>query len=228
MATTEVRVEANRKNAQHSSGPRTPEGKAVSRRNALKHGLTGEGVVLPVEDVAEVSRRFTALEDQLNPSDDLGLAWVQRVALLTVRLERSAKEESGRLGEAIRHAQDTFDDKRRAEVEQMMDWIAAEPATHSRRLRRTPEGVDLLIKAWLDLDADLCHPQLSRWAYSQWQRIENLNGRRSADFPMSREGALCNLIWGDASFLAPGEVDGMDAIDRRDWARDQLRERIAV
>ena len=39
MMTSPKKAEANRRNALNSTGPRTPEGKAAVRLNALKHGL---------------------------------------------------------------------------------------------------------------------------------------------------------------------------------------------
>ena len=52
---TSVRqIEANRRNALHSTGPTTPEGKQASRLNALKHGLRAKEVTIPgQEDPAE-------------------------------------------------------------------------------------------------------------------------------------------------------------------------------
>ena len=48
--TSEKKAEANRRNALKSTGPKTPEGKAAVRLNALKHGLRSEEVLLPGED----------------------------------------------------------------------------------------------------------------------------------------------------------------------------------
>jgi hypothetical protein len=44
------KIEANRKNAAKSTGPRTAQGKANVRLNAVTHGLTGATVVLPHEE----------------------------------------------------------------------------------------------------------------------------------------------------------------------------------
>ena len=45
--------EANRGNALRSTGPRTEDGKRRSRRNAVRHGLTAETVVVALEDIED-------------------------------------------------------------------------------------------------------------------------------------------------------------------------------
>jgi hypothetical protein len=52
-------IEANRRNALRSTGPKTDEGKRQSRRNALRHGLTAETVIDGLED-REDYRAFEA------------------------------------------------------------------------------------------------------------------------------------------------------------------------
>jgi hypothetical protein len=51
--------QANRLNALKSTGPRPEEGKRISRRNALRHGLTAETVIDGLED-SEDYRGFEA------------------------------------------------------------------------------------------------------------------------------------------------------------------------
>ena len=49
---TPAQLAANRANAQHSTGPRSVEGKSASRFNALKHGVDAASITLPGEDPA--------------------------------------------------------------------------------------------------------------------------------------------------------------------------------
>ena len=50
---TQSQIEANRRNAQKSTGPRSEEGKQTSARNATKFGLFSRHVLLPGDDEAE-------------------------------------------------------------------------------------------------------------------------------------------------------------------------------
>lgn len=47
-------LEASRRNALKSTGPRTPGGKAASSTNALKTGIYAKSLIIPGEDVAEL------------------------------------------------------------------------------------------------------------------------------------------------------------------------------
>ena len=51
--TSTAQVQANRSNAQKSTGPRTAEGKAVAAQNAVRHGLLAKEVVVKGEDPGE-------------------------------------------------------------------------------------------------------------------------------------------------------------------------------
>ncbi|MGA3024822.1 MAG: hypothetical protein ABSF98_08650, partial [Bryobacteraceae bacterium] len=62
---TQSQIQANRRNALNSTGPRTPEGKARSSANSLKHGLSARFRVLTSESqddfddlLAELTRTF--------------------------------------------------------------------------------------------------------------------------------------------------------------------------
>ncbi len=52
---TPAQIQANRLNAQKSTGPRSAEGKAASRFNALQHGRDAESLIIPGEDAGALS-----------------------------------------------------------------------------------------------------------------------------------------------------------------------------
>jgi hypothetical protein len=58
---TEKQIQANRERAKKSTGPRTPEGKARSARNALKHGMYAEALLIFGDNerlLAEITRQY--------------------------------------------------------------------------------------------------------------------------------------------------------------------------
>jgi hypothetical protein len=104
MPASEAQIRANQANAAKSTGPKTPEGKAVSRANSYKHGLTGLGVVMPDVEAEEVERRFEAFTEELNPSGAMGLTLLRRAATLAVRMEKCSERELGASTERVARA----------------------------------------------------------------------------------------------------------------------------
>src|SRR4051794_27174212 len=128
MATSEARIMANRLNATRSCGPKSQEGKEISRKNSFKHGLTGEGIVLASEDVERVQKRFDGLQAAYKPATEDGQALVRRAALLSIRVERCAVHEAATISTKVRSAEADFDEARAAEVAHLMATIGDDPA----------------------------------------------------------------------------------------------------
>ena len=63
----ETRTEANRRNAAQSTGPRTPEGKVRSSRNATRHGLCARTALLSTEDRQEFDLLLEDLRTEHQP-----------------------------------------------------------------------------------------------------------------------------------------------------------------
>ena len=93
--TTQKQIEANRRNAQSSTGPKTEAGKAVSSANAISHGLTAAGDVLlqdeSVDAFEELQRDMLA---DLAPQDALQGMLARRIVQLLWRLDRAARLEA--------------------------------------------------------------------------------------------------------------------------------------
>ena len=67
MATLK-QIDANRQNAQRSTGPRSPEGKAASRFNALKSGIDAQAQVIPGEDPAQLEALIAEYQERFDTS----------------------------------------------------------------------------------------------------------------------------------------------------------------
>ena len=61
---SEKQIQANQRNAQRSTGPVTPEGKAAASQNALKHGLCAGRVLFATDEVLQEIREGLAAEWQ--------------------------------------------------------------------------------------------------------------------------------------------------------------------
>jgi hypothetical protein len=88
---TKAQIEANRRNARNSTGPRTTKGKDVVSQNALKHGIFASRDVIDAEDQAEFALFRQQLIDQWDPSNPMELLLTERLIALSWRLKRALR-----------------------------------------------------------------------------------------------------------------------------------------
>ena len=157
---TAAQIEANRRNAKKSTGPKTAGGKKKSRMNGLKHGLRSNQVVLPGESADEFNAELKGWADDWKPRNHTAAVLCERAAVATWRLRRCVRAEADLLLEladrkARRRAEaagdDEDDDVVRDGVELAAELLDRDPAGALAELRATTRGLDWLIRAWDDL-----------------------------------------------------------------------------
>jgi len=222
MIISEARLAANRANSARSKGPTSPEGKAISRRNAFKHGLTGQGIVRSETDAEIIQERVEALEADMKPISPAGSILIGQMATLSVRAERAVEHESAAIAYQVRHAADAFDEERLDQADDLFEKLSEDPRNTLRKLRKSPEGVDRLIEAWRDLRSDLAIDPTPEWSASHLERAANLLGLKSKHARSSRIGALSRAYWGDFAALGNDEGADLDDAFRRDWAKAMI------
>jgi hypothetical protein len=195
-----ARAEASRANGRLSRGPTTPEGKARSRGNGCKDGLTGKGIVLPPDAAAEVRRREDEYVRVFRPRDEVERDLVRQMALGAWRRDELARR-------IIQH------DARR-NAARFANWEPDEQlaaAEVGRRLRDDPEGaVTRLLSSSAGCD----------WLIDRWTLLGD--GLRTAD----QDGPGCT--WTEANLALALDLLGRPAELRHLDARTKRLERLCA
>ena len=220
MAATPAQRAANRANALKSTGPKSVEGKEAARRNSLKHGLTGAGVVLPGEDEGEVAIREAAFREQLvDEGDALGGALVRQMAIASLRVERAFRMETALAAARMRKAPEIFDDERQVLAQHFLGDLAIDPVTIRRRLIAAPEGVDALLVRLRALRAETVSTRNITWDEPEGKELDQILGNHPGQAPLSRAALLTRGIAFDHWLgLDEAEFAEMDFTTRLNWA----------
>src|SRR3954469_18429905 len=190
MATAR-QIAANRRNAEKSTGPKTPEGKAASAQNAVTHGWTAQNFFpFPDLDAAAFQDSLTAWTADLAPDGAVETALVGMACRAHWRLDRCARHETAVLAHHVRHAPTV--DRLRANaracelgrrllfepierlagpcappdiVERMSLDPHLDPAVTVAELESFAAGVDWLLDRWAELDGILDREKF--WHYPE-------------------------------------------------------------
>ena len=133
---TQAQIDANRRNALKSTGPRTEEGKSVSRWNAMKTGIQAKSVVIPGEGSAALEQLTSDYHRQFQPASPVERFLVDSMIMAEWQLRRYRRVEP-QLWNAGSSAEETFtENPALTRLHRRMD--AAERSYHRafRELRR--------------------------------------------------------------------------------------------
>jgi hypothetical protein len=147
------KAQASRINGAKSMGPTTPEGKAISSQNALKHGLTSSRIVLAHESQEDYDALESSLLLHFEPSSGMERELVGEIAASRWRLRRIEAMETAVFKKALREQKelhgpdaDPADIRDAAYVDVAESKTMRMLARHAAQLRRAYE------KAWKELE----------------------------------------------------------------------------
>jgi hypothetical protein len=125
---TEAQVSANRSNAQKSTGPRTPEGKAAVAQNAVQHGLLAQEVVIKGENPGEFELYRDGMLEELAPAGQMESLLAARIVGLSWRLRRAERLQGA--------AFDTLEEKKKKPAkpiwsDEARGWVFPQTAKES-------------------------------------------------------------------------------------------------
>jgi hypothetical protein len=188
-------TEANRRNAAHSTGPVTPQGKRRASLNALRHGLTGQTVVLPSDDLAAYQSSCAQFHAELKPKGLIETKAVQTIADTHWRLDRIRAMENNLFALAVEEQPPLCSDPVISATLAQAKWL--------------DQGADLLTRL------SLYEQRLNRTLAQAYAQLKQLQRERAEAEARALEAAakICNLKEGLQQPWEP-EQDGFEFSSR--------------
>jgi hypothetical protein len=205
-------IEANRRNAQLSTGPVTEEGKKKSRQNAVRHGLTAETVIDALENAEDYAAFEMAITADYDAQSAVERELVLRLASLLWRLRRATAIESGLFKIHARHLLQ-FRQGRRARLnrEKMIDAIYRNANLAENDARQDD---DTFVTGNTNAGSALAHQDVVTQSFI---RLTNL-----PTYPLDRLSRYEGTLWRQACQI----LFSLQCLERRrPWPKPRLRVR---
>ena len=169
---SEKQLAANQANAQKSTGPKTPEGQAVSKMNAVKHGIWSKEVLVRGFNLKENSRELAALHERFwqehKPVGPVEEMLVDQIVTAQWRLRRALRAESGEIALNVDEGQWK---RSRPDLKlQVLGWELAGDPVHA--MQDSAFGNRMLeswlgeVRAQVEKDGELTEAAIEKLKYS--------------------------------------------------------------
>ena len=150
------RQEANRANAQKSTGPKTPEGKAKVAGNALRHGLCASNFVILTEDVGQFNEYRQSYMGRFGPRDGVEIDLIDRIVHAGWTERRTWSMENDCIDYQIKRMApslvgEIFDPTPGERAARAMEELAKQPTLPHRYAARLSNEFQRALKTLLEL-----------------------------------------------------------------------------
>jgi hypothetical protein len=205
-------------------------GKEHSRRNALKHGLAGAGVVLPEDETEAVAERQEQWHSSLRPWNAYEEWLVEELVVASVQIDQGRAQEALLRTELAERAGTSWDDDRRLAAEVLAAGLPRKPALVSRQLQQTTQGCAWLRERWeglgriLDAKGDWTDAQKALALDLFGTPTELRDGPTRLDPPsgQSSQAHRAALVAGEVQRLQTAQETILDARDAREQLAAEL------
>ena len=132
---SDLKTQSARANGAKSHGPTTPEGRAISSRNSLTHGLSAQSIVLPAESTEDFQTLLDAHVRQFHPANHVEMELVRVMVIARWRLRRTLAIETSLLAnELVRRAEDIDDEFSDMTGDDRLAWVFQRLADNGQSL----------------------------------------------------------------------------------------------
>ena len=172
--TSTWKTEANRRNSEKSTGPKTEAGKERSRANAVTHGLSGDGVVLGAGEALTIAERLETWRPDF-PIDSPIKEWAFEQLFVNATRIDTCQDHIRKVCEyeALR-ATHVWDVDRAAEAAELGSGLSRRPEVVAKKLRQSKHGCQWMLERWSDLGGVLDAGK--EWSEAQLQYALDLCG----------------------------------------------------
>ena len=175
----EQHIESNRLSVGLGTGPKTDEGKAQSRANAMTHSLAAV-TFMPRDQQAVSKTRYAAWFTCLKPEDGLQEFHLELAVHASLRIENCQARELERKIELAEIASDSgpkWRIDRKREVAKLSRSLKRNPEMVALQLRSMPAGREWLIGRWKFLLMAVADGQTSSWRMAESNLALDLMGQ---------------------------------------------------
>jgi hypothetical protein len=149
MPTSERKARANHSNAQKSTGPKSEAGKERARANALKHGLSGAGIV--VTDAEAIAERSESWRSTFRIDSDVKEWTFTQVVVDSVRIDQIQSQVRAVRASEAQRATFVWAIDHEADAALLGDKLARKPEVVAKQLMKSKYGCEWLMSQWGDL-----------------------------------------------------------------------------